>query len=192
MSLKLSWTTEGKGALAQVRAAIKHSKAMHIVMHDAARSALYQVIVHKNSTPMMQLIDGLLNSSIHVKGLVEWVSTHGKVTVSQDKNKKTKITYSKDYAQQAEAQATEFINGLSEFWVFAPPPSPFKGWDYDAELAKLNAKAADYKRALDEGTLKIKGEVVELTDEDKAKIKLGSYSKPKILVQGTPPQGLWQ
>lgn len=176
----VSWSKDGKIANGLVTSAINASNKMHDVLNAAALSAAYQILRHKNSSPMIRLMTGLDGKAIYVKSLVQWTEATCKVTVSQDKaTKEVKIAFGKSYVQLEEAAADTFVSELKPFWVMHKVPSAFNGFDYDAELAKLNKKAQEMARAIAEGTIKVKGEIVELTPDQIDMINLGSFTKAK-------------
>ena len=93
-----------KDANKQVTAVLKASAKLHDQLHVAACSAIMHVLVHKNSDVILRLFNGLQSTSIHTKGLKDWIELVGKVTVTKDEDK-IKIVFPKDYAQMEERQA---------------------------------------------------------------------------------------
>lgn len=172
-----SWTTDGKRALKQVNSALRSVANSHRIMDAAARSSAYQMLVHKNSTPMIALIQGLMGTSVHVKGLVDWVAENVGVSVApieKDKSK-IKITYPEGYKLLTDEEAIEKINVIEAFWISNPPPAAFKGFSWADELNKLVKKAREMERASREGTIKVKGKITNLSDEEIAMIKLDGF-----------------
>lgn len=164
-----------KNANKQVTAVLKASAKLHDQLHVAACSAIMHVLVHKNSDVILRLFNGLQSTSIHTKGLKDWIELVGKVTVTKDEDK-IKIVFPKDYAQMDERQALDYLGKVKTFWELSPPVNPFKGFNFDAEMARLLKKAGDMLRATQEGTIKRKGDIVELSKDDIEAIKLGHYN----------------
>jgi hypothetical protein len=178
-SSRVAWVINGdsKNTTRQIRNVLSASKNFHERLHFAARNAMVQVLVHSQSTPLVELINGLDRSSIHVKGLIDWAIKHGNgITMSVNKDKGgVKVTFPKPYDNLKLEDAINWALEVKSFWEENPPPSAFKGFNYAEELAKLNKRADEMARALAQGTIERKGEIIELTDADKAKINLKGY-----------------
>lgn len=181
MAAKLIWNYSGdaKSLNRMIDDVLKTSKTMHERLHVVACNCAIQLLVHKQSTPTSKLVKGLLGTSIHAKGLIQWLEMSTNVKITQDKDGAIKVTFPKEYKTMALDDAINWAKGVSSFWVSNPPPKPFEGFDYKAELAKLNKKAEDMARAKREGTLKRGKDIIELTPEQVAAINLDGY-RPAI------------
>ena len=172
------WTKDGKATERLVAKAVKMSSDLHETLNVACKSIAYQMLVHKNATPAINLFVGLDGSSIYLKSFVDWLEANVKAKLVQDKDTKAvKPSWSKDYKQLDDATATEAIDKMPPFWKQFKVPSAFKGFDYDEELAKLNKKAFEMARAAKQGTIKKGKEIIELTPGEIASINLGSFLK---------------
>lgn len=175
------WTVNGDGANAgrQVREVLKASATLHERLHIAARSAMLQVLCHKQSTPLVDLLTGLKGTGWHVRGLKDWAVKYGRdITIGLTDNKIT-IKYGEDFEVSSLEDALAWAMSVEPFWVENPPPTMFNGFDYDAELKRLNDKAAKMAEALASGILiQGKGEIT-LSPKQLEMIKLGSYNSPK-------------
>lgn len=177
MSKKVTWIVSGDGGntARQVRDIISRTNSLHEHLHIVARNAMIQVIVHKQSTPLVDLLNGLSGTSVHVKGLKDWFIKHGRGITIGLRDKAIVVTYPKGYETLTIEEAMEWALTVPSFWVENPPAKMFDGFNYAAELAKLNAKAAKMAEAKREGTMKVKGEIVELTPEQIAAIDLTGF-----------------
>ena len=119
MSFLNKITTDAAETTRQVAFVVKLNKRMHGYMDTAARSCMFQMLVHRNSTPMLDLLNGLSGTSIHVVGLKNWVEKFGNVKVALV-DKKIKIVYlSKDNLEADVAMPA--IVQMPSFWVYSPP-----------------------------------------------------------------------
>lgn len=178
MAKNTIWTINGDGGntARQVKELLANVANVHERMHMVARNAMIQVLVHSQSTPLVELLTGLSGTSVHVVGLKDWAIKHGRgITIGLDAAKKIKVHFPKDFKQMTLDEAIEWAMLVPSFWNENPPPSLFKGFNYEAELAKLNKKAEEMARALLEGTIKKGGEVIELTPEQLKQINLKGY-----------------
>jgi len=181
MATKIIWTLNGDGANAgrMVNAVLAQIAQAHDRLDMAAKNAMIQVLVHKQSTPLTDLLTGLSGKSIHVKGLTDWAKKHGRgITIGLDgkgKDAKIKVRFPKEYETLTIDKALDWAMTVKSFWQENPPPAAFKGFDFDAELKKLLKKAEEMARAADEGTIEKGDIIVELKPEQIKQIKLGSY-----------------
>ena len=181
MAAKIIWTLNGDGSNAgrMVNAVVAQITQAHNRLDMAAKNAMIQVLVHKQSTPLVALLTGLSGKSIHVKGLKDWAVKHGRgITIGLDgkgKDAKIKVRFPKEYETLTLDKALDWALGAPTFWAENPPPAAFKGFDFDAELKKLVKRAEEMARAMDEGTIEKGDVIIELTPEQLKQIKLGSY-----------------
>jgi len=180
------FTSSGKQTTSYVASIVKTVNNMHGKLHIAAVSCVLTRMVHGNTEPMRLLMTGLSGKSIHVAGLKKWFEDQGGVTISLDDKKQIKVACKK-LPLQTDEEAMRWAKDAPTFWSYAPPPDAFKGFNYAEELAKLNKKAAEMARALTEGTIKRKGEVIELTEDDIALINLDGY-RPTVSLDNSKPE----
>lgn len=181
MASKLIWNYSGdaKSLNRMIDDVLKTSKTMHEKLHVVACNCVIQLMAHKQSTPTSKLVKGLLGTSIHAKGLIQWIESNGNVNITQDKDGSVKVSFPENYQTMTVDDAINWAKDVSSFWVSNPPSNPFEGFDYKAELARLNRKAEDMARAKREGTLKRGKKIIELTPEQVDAINLDGY-RPAI------------
>lgn len=185
---KLVWSIAASSAAKQVKAALSTSKRLHTQLDVASKSALVNMLVHKNADPMNDLLNGLNKTSIHVKGLKAWLEKFGNGVTVAEKEGRMKVAWPKDYKQLEATVALAKATKLPSFWTFAPPPNPFDKWVFADELAKLLKKAEEMERAKKEGTMKKGKEITELTDEQRAAIDLTNFHEVLTAIKGGQPK----
>lgn len=172
-----SWLVNGDGGntARQVRDVLADVGKMHERLHIVARNAMIQVLVHKQSTPLVTLMQGLSGTSVHVLGLRLWCEKHGRGIKFTLKGDTIAIVYPKDFETMTLDAALEWATLVPHFWIENKPPSAFKGFNYAAEKAKLEATAQKMWEAKRDGTLKKGKEIVELSDDDIKAIDLTGW-----------------
>lgn len=172
----LAWAFTAKNADNLVTAIIADTDKYLDRLHIAAVSCVMARMVYNNTDPMKRLFVALRDKRQYVVGLKKWFEAEGHVKIGLDDNKnlQVKCVQVENITEEA---ALEWAKEASKFWEANTPPDPFKGFNFQEELAKLLKRAEDMERAKREGTLKRKGEIVELSDDDKSKINLDGYRK---------------
>lgn len=176
----ITWVVSGdaQNTNRQIEFVIGAVNKLHEQMHVAARNAMIQVLVHRQSTPLVNLLNGLSGKSVHVKGLKDWAEKHGNgITIGLKKVGKESViavTFPKieDNPPLTIDEAMDWAMLVPSFWVENSPPPMFKGFDEKAEREKLEKNIEKYRQMLEEGTRKVHGEIVELSEEELKLIKL--------------------
>lgn len=133
--------------------AVKSVAKARVDVQVAAVAILMHAEKHGDWTKANDLVNGLGNT-INGAALVEWFCQFGGLTVDQEQEQFggwSGADHIREHFQAAKAK----------MWWELKQKSPFKGWDLEAALAKVVADHA-----------KVTKSMANLSDEDKAKIKL--------------------
>lgn len=171
--MKYALTIDGNAVAKQVQRIILMNKKGHEALDVVARNCVLQAIMHRNTTPLAQLVTGLDGTSIHVAGLIKWAVSHGPVKYSRGKNKNGKMAHNfkmddEKHALIDKTKAVSIVTSYPTFWSFAPPPK-FKPFDLKAALIQVLKQAEKYdeaKRTHQLGDMEISPEEAEKIDTD--------------------------
>ena len=168
--MKYALTVDGAIVTKQVQRIVLMNKKGHEALDVVARNCILQAIMHRNTTPLVQLVTGLDGTSIHVAGLIKWAISYGPVKYSRGKDKAGKMAHNfkMDDDKHAKCDRTKAVSEVSAyptFWSFAPPPK-FKPFDLKQALNQVLKQAEKYDEAKRTGLL---GDM-ELTPEEQEKI----------------------
>ncbi len=186
----ITWVVanDARDAGRQVAFVVRALGKFETQLHVAARSAMVQCVVHRQSTPLVNLIKGLSGKSVHVVGLRKWAEKHGNglvVTTERDKDGNINIGVTFPEIEKSPplsmAKAMEWASSAKEFWIESPPQSLFEEYSLSKQLAMALKRAEEMLRAKTQGTIKKNKKVIELTPDQVKSIDVKGIEKLREL-----------
>lgn len=182
---KLVWSVSIDQAGKQVNAALASLKKSDQMICIAARSSIAFMFYNSDSRAMLNLLEGIRGTGVNVAAMRVWVEKHAGVKVSLDKESgKIKITFPENYTNLPKAEAVAKAAALPDFYAHVDENAAFKGFNLQAEIAKLVARAEAMALAKEKREMKRKGQVIKLSQVDLDSIDVTGLHEIKMRLEG--------
>lgn len=167
--------TTDKMVNAMIDACLATGKVFHERLHIAMCNAVVHMLVDGQSTPFAKLFNGLNGTAVSTLAVQKWVETMAPVTLSEGEDGNVVITFKKGWQKLDKDTAITKMRRAPAFWIMVPPPSAFKGMNFQDELNRLIERARKMEEAQALGVIKRGGKVKELSPDELKTINLDGF-----------------